>query len=62
MDTSPTRTRSRLVDTPFPLRVGMPPSPPWRRRAHNPGPGTGSVQKGKTRLHLVRRAEEAQQG
>ena len=34
-------TRSDLKSSRFPLKLGLPPSPPWKRRAPVPGPGNG---------------------
>lgn len=34
-------TRSDLKSSRFPLKLGFPPVPPWKRRAPAPGPGSG---------------------
>ncbi len=34
-------TRSDLKDSRFPLKLGLPPAPPWKRRAPAPGPPSG---------------------
>lgn len=34
-------TRSDLKDSSFPLKLGLPPAPPWKRREPAPGPGSG---------------------
>ncbi len=38
-------TKSDLAYSRFPVKVGLPPSPLWKRRTPNPGPGSGSRQR-----------------
>ena len=33
--------RSDLEYSRFPVKLGLPPTPPWKRRAPAPGPGSG---------------------
>lgn len=54
MPTSMRSIRSELEYSRFPLRVGLPPSPPWRRRRPTPGPGSGRADR---QLRVVRLVE-----
>ncbi len=47
--------KSKLAYSRFPVKVMMPPAPPWRRRSPSPGPGTGGRQRRSERLELVPR-------
>lgn len=56
-------TKSKLSYSRFPVKVLMPPAPPWRRRSPTPGPGTGGRQNRPERLELVdKRAVEGENG
>ena len=45
MNMSTKTTKSKLSDSKFPLKLGLPPTPPWRRRVPAPGPGSGAGRK-----------------
>lgn len=46
-------TRSDLKDCRFPLKLGLPPSPPWKRREPAPGPGSGDRVRRSEQLEIV---------
>jgi len=37
--------RSDLEYSRFPMKLGLPPTPPWKRRTPAPGPGSGTRQR-----------------
>ena len=37
--------KSKLEYSNFPVKLGLPPAPPWKRRTPAPGPGTGTRQR-----------------
>lgn len=53
MNTSTKTIKSKLSDSKFPLKLGLPPTPPWRRRIPAPGPGSGSGKKTAVQLTVV---------
>lgn len=53
MNTLTKTTKSKLSDSKFPLKLGLPPTPPWRRRVPAPGPGSGSGKKMAVQLTVV---------
>lgn len=54
--------RSDLEYSRFPMKLGLPPSPEWKRRTPAPGPGSGNRQRRSERLSLdaLKRTEKAQ--
>ncbi|GMU57062.1 MAG: hypothetical protein AMXMBFR33_62080 [Candidatus Xenobia bacterium] len=53
MNMSTKTTKSKLSDSKFPLKLGLPPTPPWRRRVPAPGPGSGAGRKIGVQLTVV---------
>jgi len=59
--------KSDLKYSRFPVKLGMPPSPPWKRRTPAPGPGSGSrvrrsEQVVEVQLKLVEKAQGNSEG
>lgn len=54
--------KSDLKYSRFPMKLGLPPSPEWKRRTPAPGPGSGSRQRRseQIRAEAFKRAEKAQ--
>lgn len=54
--------KSNLEYSRFPIKLGLPPSPPWKRRAPAPGPGTGTRERRSEKVDAdaLKRAERAQ--
>lgn len=54
--------RSELEYSRFPLKLGMPPAPEWKRRTPAPGPGSGGRQRRSEQVEAdaEKRAEKAQ--
>lgn len=55
-------TKFDLEYSRFPLKLGLPPSPQWKRRAPAPGPGPGSRQRRSEQVDADanKRSEKAQ--
>ena len=45
--------KSKLQYSRFPVKLGLPPAPPWRRRSPAPGPGSGTRQRHSEKLEVV---------
>jgi hypothetical protein len=53
--------KSDLKYSRFPVKLGMPPSPPWKRRTPAPGPGSGTrVRRSELVDAQAKRADKAQ--
>lgn len=53
--------KSDLKYSRFPIKLGMPPSPPWKRRTPAPGPGSGTrVRRSELVEAQARQADKAQ--
>lgn len=54
--------RSDLEYSRFPVKLGLPPGPSWKRRTPAPGPGSGTRQRRSEKVDAdaLKRAEQAQ--